>query len=356
MSSKSNQPHTVVHLLSSAEVHGIAQVRIVSALGRDLDPIRYRLVAWFLAAPGPLENVLGEAGVATRVLPFQGGTDPGGALRFARALANERPALIHLHVGGRSRMWLCRWASSAKLVVHFHGTHSEEGKPEPLWRLSRGADAVLATSSAVADVTGRDATVVYPGINLRADGAKIPRPGKPTIGTAARLEPIKRIDDLLSAAALLQGRHPGLRIEIAGSGSSEPGLKGRAWTLGIADSVRFLGWRQDIEAIHRRWSAFAIPSRYEGFGLAALEAMASGLPVVGSDTGGIPELVDEGKTGFLFPAGDVDALADRLDLLLSDEPLRRRMGVAAQERACRRFGMVQMTRRIAEVYDRLLSE
>jgi glycosyltransferase involved in cell wall biosynthesis len=346
----------VVHVLSSAEAHGTAQARIVSALGRAVDPDRYRLVAWFLTGGGPLEGGLAAAGVTTRALPFGGRTDPAGALRFVRALRADRPALVHLHVTGRTRTWLIRAGSSARRVEHFHGAHGEDGEELPLKRLARGADAVLATSAAVAEATGRDATVVYPGVEVPAE-TKPPRSSSPPkIGTVARLEPIKRIDLLLEATARLRSRHPELEVEIAGDGTCRPQLEELARSLGIADAVRFLGWTQEVQAVHRRWSAFAIPSSHEGLGVAALEAMASGLPVVGSATGGLPELIREGETGFLIPPGDADALADRVDRLLGDAARRRRMGAAGMERARRGFPAGRSSRLIEEAYNRLLGD
>jgi L-malate glycosyltransferase len=353
VSQVAQRPYTVVHLLSTAAEHGRAQVQIVSALHRTLDPDRYRLAAWFLDGDGPLRETLTQQGVAARSLPFRGGLDAAGAMRFGRAVRRERPALIHAHVGGRSRTALSRLAG-AKLLAHFHGTHAEDGEPIPLARLARSADAVVATSRAVAKATGRDATVVYPGIDVPEDARPERPPGPPTIGTVARLEPIKQIDQLLNAAVALRERHPELRVEIAGDGASERGLKELARSLDAEEAVRFLGWRRDVGELHRRWHAFAIPSRYEGFGLAALEAMGSGLPVVGSDTGGIPELIEEGESGFLVPVGDPSNLADRLNRLLTDERLRQTMAKGAQRRA-RKFTTGEMSRRTEEVYDRLLS-
>jgi glycosyltransferase involved in cell wall biosynthesis len=223
----------------------------------------------------------------------------------------------------------------------------------PLKRLARGADAVLATSEAVAAATGRHATVVYPGVEVPDTQPGDPF-GTPAVGTVARLEPVKQIGQLLKATALLKARHPDLTVEIAGDGGCQTRLQELARSLEIVGSVRFLGWRQDVQALHRRWRVFAIPSRHEGFGMAALEAMASGLPVVGSATGGLPELVEEGRTGFLVPPGDAEALADRLGLLLDDDAMRQEMGAAARERAARHFALGRTCQLIEETYDRLL--
>lgn len=347
-------PHTVVHLLASASVRGTAQARIVAGLARSLDPDRYRLRALFLDGPGPLVQTLLAAGVPARSVIFRSRTDLAGAVRFASALRAERPRLVHLHAGGRSRLWPLRAFSSAGRVAHVHGARAEDGTPIPLETLTRSVQAVIATSEAVAAAVSGPATVVYPGVDV-VDTVASPSPAPPTIGAIGRLEPIKGLAFLLEAAAVLHRRLPGLRIELAGSGSCEPRLRSLAARLGIADSVRFLGWRDDIDSLHRRWQVFAQPSIHEGLGLSVLEAMAAGRPVVASATGGLPELVEDGRTGFLVPVGAVDALVDRLGRLLADDELRARMSYAGWQRARDGFSMAEMAERTARVYDRMLA-
>jgi glycosyltransferase involved in cell wall biosynthesis len=347
-------PHTVVHLLGSASVRGTAQARIVIALARSLDPDRYRLRAWFLDDRGPLIQTLTAAGVPARPVIFRSRTDFSGALRVARALRADRPRLIHLHVGGRSRLWLLRGLSSAKRVAHLHGDRAEDGTPLPLTTFASSVQAVIATSEAVAAAVSRSAAVVYPGVEV-VDAVAPPSVGPPTVGAIGRLEPIKGLAFLLEAAAVLRGRLPDLRVELAGSGTCEPRLRSLASQLGIADVVTFLGWRDDIDSLHRRWQVFVQPSIHEGLGLSVLEAMAAGRPVVASATGGLAELVEDGRTGFLVPVGAVGALVDRLGRLLDDEELRTRMGYAGWQRARDRFSVAEMGAKVARIYDGLLA-
>lgn len=352
--SRPREPVKVLHLLSWGFAPAAAQARIVAALGRGLDRSRFRLLAWFLGDSGPLAGELERSGVATRAVRFRGVIDPLGGLRFARALRSERPSLIHSHVGGRSRMWLSRSTTDAKLMAHLHATHTEACTPIPLRRLARASSATIAVSHAVAEGVP-DAVVISPGVDVPPN-AVAPGPTRPpTVGTVARLEPVKGLDTLLEAAAALRPRHPNLLIELAGSGSAEPQLRERARRLGISDAVAFLGWQEDVGALHARWSVFAAPSIEEGLGLAALEAMASRLPVVASATGGLTELVDDRSTGFLVPVRDSAALARRVDLLLSDASLRVRMGEAGAERARRDFAPTRMVDAVGALYDRVLA-
>jgi glycosyltransferase involved in cell wall biosynthesis len=344
----------VLHVLGDAGQRGAAQRTIVAALASTLDAERYELCAWYLN--GESADLTPIAGVRSDVVAFGGGGDVVGALRFAGRVAVLRPQIVHLHVGGRSRTRLLRALTSARLVAHLHAAAGDDGRPLRLERFARSADAVLATSHAVADLAGVPATVVHPGVRIpepppprRASG------DTPTIGVVARLEPVKGIDTLLHAAAALRARRPGFRLQIAGSGSAQAQLVALRDRLRLENVVEFLGWRDDLARLHAGWDVFALPSRHEGFGLAALEAMAAGLPVVASRTGGVPELVVDGETGVLVEPADVAGLAAGLERLIADPTLRAGMGAAARNRAEEHFGAARMGDAVASVYDALLA-
>ena len=347
-------PVRILHILGSAAEAATAHARIVVALAQHGDTDRHSTGALFLAEGGPLVQRLRDAGVEARVLPVGGARDIAAALRIASAVRAQRPAILHLHAGGRARLWPLRAARGAKVVAHLHAVRGEDGVPLQLDALLRRADAVIATSAAIAAEAWVAATVVHPGVSIPAQAATRPD-GPPAIGTVGRLEPVKGLETLLEAFSALAPAHPDLRLEIAGRGSCEPELRASAARMGLADRVDFLGWREDVAALHARWRMFAQPSRHEGFGLAALEAMASGLPVVASATGGLPELVEDGRTGLLAPAGDATALARQLDRLLTDDRLRERLGAAGRQRAAERFGVAAMVAGIEAVYARLLA-
>ena len=344
----------VLHVLGSAAEAGTAQARIVTALAEAGDAERYAVSAWILGEDGPLAGSLRAAGIEARVLSVGTARDPGAALRIARAARAERPAIVHLHAGGRARLWPLRAAPTAKVVAHVHAARAEDGTRLKLDQPVRGADAVIATSRAVASELDVAATVIHPGVPIPPQRSQTVPDGPPILGTVGRLEPVKGLGILLEAFAALVAAHPELRIEMAGSGSCEPALRTCAADLGLADRVAFLGWRTDLAALHRRWRAFAQPSLHEGFGLAALEAMAAGLPVVASATGGLPELIDDGLTGLLCPARDAAALADRLDRLLGDRALAEALGTAGRRSAAAHFTVAAMVSRIEAVYARLL--
>lgn len=275
-------------------------------------------------------------------------------------MRSQKFAIVHLHFGGRSVCWLARAGSHAKIVRHLHSRILEPRGLHPAYYSARGADVVVAVSRAVASqVAAGTARVIYAGVAVP--------PGAPPdtclrtraeiiIGTAGRLVELKGLKYLLSSAATLQREFPGLRVEIAGSGPQREKLEQTAARLGLSGQVSFLGWVDDLGSVLPRWDAFVMPSLEEGFPIAALDAMAAGLPVVASSVGGVPELIEDGKTGWLVPPGDAQALVSRLRHLLCDPEGRLSIGAAAQARVRENFNLAQMTENFANLYDELLDD
>jgi glycosyltransferase involved in cell wall biosynthesis len=329
-----------------------AQADHVAGLARTTDPHQYAFSAWFLGGGGALVDRLAAAGVDARALAFGGARDPLGAMRFARAMRSLRPDIVQLDVGGRARIVLTRLLVGAPLIAYLTAAAGDDEAALPLERFARSADAVVAVSEALARRVSVPAVIVHPGVDIHPQA--LVREERPvTIATAARLEPVKRIGDLLEAVAAVRSSWPEVRLEIAGTGSSEGELRRRAVSLGLDDA--FLGWSDDVVHLHRQWDIFVMPSASEGFGLAALEAMASGLPVISSAVGGLLEIVAPDETGLVFPPGDVQQLTEHLRLLVSDAGLRHRLGQAGRERAQREFSREAADRKMRAVYDGVLA-
>jgi glycosyltransferase involved in cell wall biosynthesis len=181
--------------------------------------------------------------------------------------------------------------------------------------------------------------VILNGIEAPAREPSPPPLDPPTILCTGRLAPEKGFDVGLHALAIVREHEPRARMVIAGDGQERAALAALADRLGVADHVSFPGWVAPSEvAGHLGRSTLAlVPSRAEGFGLFALEAMMAGRAVVGSRVGGLPEVVADGRTGILVPPGDPDTLARALLALLRDPRRMESMGRAGNRRAAREF-------------------
>lgn len=156
--------------------------------------------------------------------------------------------------------------------------------------------------------------------------------GVPIIMHLSNFRPVKRLPDVIAAFARVRRQRPA-RLVLVGDGPDWPTALAQAEALGVHRDVVALGRQDAVENLLKLADVFLLPSETESFGLAALEAMASGVPVVASRVGGLPEVVEDGVCGLLVPPGDVDGLAHALERLLADPALRSRMGAAARDRA-----------------------
>ena len=168
--------------------------------------------------------------------------------------------------------------------------------------------------------------------------------------TVGQLVPRKRTADILLAVAKLKTVHPELRVAIVGAGPLEPELRDLAASIGVDSSVEFLGFRADVEEIHGAARVFVLASESEGLPIAMLEAMSAGLPAVVSEVGEIPSFVADGLVGVTFPAGDVEALAERLAALLEDDTARTAMGAAAARMVRERVSVESVAARYRELF------
>jgi glycosyltransferase involved in cell wall biosynthesis len=353
--------HQVLHILGTAQPESMGMARIVDALARGLDPARYRTHAWFLAGSGPLIDSLNRAGAQADALDWwRGARDPVGAWRFWRALRGREFAIVQVHFGGRSVVSLARRATRAKIVRHLHGRILEPQGLAPVKISARNADAVVAVCQKVAKqvVDGR-VRVIYAGVDVPPYNPSAQRHGAASeiiLGTAGRLVELKGIEYMLEAAAELRREFPTVRVEIAGAGPQRAKLEAAAAHSGLRAHVAFLGWINDLASLLPHWDVFVMPSLEEGFPIAALDAMAAGLPVVASDVGGVPEVIEDGQTGWLVPPRDADALASRLRLLLRNPEQRLSMGATGYARVRDHFGLAPMVESFAQLYDELLNE
>jgi glycosyltransferase involved in cell wall biosynthesis len=267
---------------------------------------------------------------------------------FLAALCNVRPTLTS--VWGTDVLEAPGWSPFHLLITRY--------------ALAR-ADHVTATGLRLANATLRYAplakpvTVVPYGVDLARfqpvarNGA---RPVDVVVGSVARLSPEKGLDVLLRAAARLIERGTPLRVVLAGDGPWRRRLTRLADRLGIADRVDFRGEvpHERVPSVLAELDIFVLPSRAEGFGVAALEAQAMELPVVASRVHGIPDVVEHGRTGLLVPAGDVEAFAEGIGRLVGDASLRAAMGRAGRAFVEERYRWEENAAQMERLYRHLV--
>jgi glycosyltransferase involved in cell wall biosynthesis len=178
--------------------------------------------------------------------------------------------------------------------------------------------------------------------------------GTKLVGTVARLHPSKGIDDLIKAAARVLARVPDTRFLVVGDGKQRAALKRLTDELGLAERVLFLGERHDVPFLLAGLDLFVLSSREEGMGIALLEAMASGIPVVATAVGGVVEAVEDTVSGLLVPRGDVDRLAESIISMLNTPELAAEMAKNGRRRVEAMFSIDTTVERTEQVYEELL--
>jgi glycosyltransferase involved in cell wall biosynthesis len=254
-----------------------------------------------------------------------------------------------------------------------HNTHTDFG---PAKRLVNGStnlltDAVVAVSEAVAESfdpwedvllskAGVEKLVIDNGVDVgavqRAADRDVPvsLPEGFLVGGGGRMVPQKNLSTLVEAVDRARSTRPDLTLVLTGDGPRRDALESLAEDRGITDRVLFTGYlpeRADVHALFHRLDAFAFPSKYEGWGVAAGEAMAAGLPVVAGDVPALRDVV--GEAGVLVDPGDADALATHLVELAGDPERRRELGTAGRRRIGEHYSIERTVEDHLALYQRL---
>lgn len=260
-----------------------------------------------------------------------------------------------------------------KIVTTLHGTDITlvglEPSFEPLMKYSiERSDAVTSVSEFLKRETienygvNKEITAipnfidtdVFRPIDSRQLRRLLAPNGEKILVHVSNFRAVKRVTDAIKAFKQVLDKGIKAKFLLVGDGPDRSECELLARELGIWQQTRFLGKQSDLAAILSASDVFIIPSGNESFGLAALEAMACGVPVLSSDIGGLPEVNVDGKTGYIVKTGDVNALAERLHKLFTEEPLRKQMGVDALAHAVGNFTKEQLVPKYEEVYEQAM--
>jgi glycosyltransferase involved in cell wall biosynthesis len=367
-------------LTTALEGHGFATRLLHGRLGEGEGDMSYLIAAGASSVYVPT--------LCRPLSPFE---DVRTLVRIYRELRRFKPAIVHTHMakaGMLARVAAAAYnlprapASRARVVHTYHG-HVLDGYFSPLMTtvfitlerlLARVSDAIIAISPAIHDELLRtyrigQATqyrVVPLGFDLSpfeavGDQARAAARHElnlgaavPVVCTVGRLTAIKQHRLFLDVVKLAAATQPSIVGLIAGDGEMRAELEAHAAKLGIAGNIRFLGWRRDLAAIYAASDVFLLTSRNEGTPVALIEAMASAVPGVSTDVGGVKDVIASPDMGRLAPFGDAAGLAGAVGTLLADPALRREMGARARQHVLARYGVERLVAEIAALYRDLL--
>ena len=360
----------VVEVLATGTSGG-AQEHLLSLVMR-LDRTRYDVSVVALSA-GVTVRKLQKAEIPVLVIDDPDDTIAVGAL--AAHLAEVRADVVHAHmyraetVATRALIALGEAGQRRPyLVATIHSSRIRSAEDQQhLRELTPHMDRLIAVSKAIEHKLvdeqrcAAPVTLVYNGVDLdRYDNQEacctLPEeygmePGSQIVGVVARLEPEKGHPTLLEAWPKVLRAVPDAYLLIVGEGSRRDALEAQARELRIAHRVVFTGRRDDVPAVTAALDVAVLPSYREAQGMVILEAMALSRPVVASNVGGIPEMIEDGVTGLLVPPRDADALAAAIVKLLKNHPLADTLGRAGHDMVHDRFCIELMVGAIASIYD-----
>ena len=368
---------------------GGAQVHVQNLVER-LDPERFEIEVISLA-DGPAVRRLRAIGATVHVVDES--DDEAAFVRVVELLCARPPEIIHNHmyraelIGTRAALELERLGLTRPYVVGTVHSSRVRGGPDRalLRRLTPSMDRLIAVSRAIVAKLAREGRVgvpvelIYNGVDLKRyeyteacctlpEEYGFPE-GAPLVGVVARLEPEKGHATLLEAWPAVLQAVPEARLLIIGEGSQRSDLEDQAEAMDLlgeqcsADKcvgtrgarpgakVLFTGLRDDVPAVTAALDVAVLPSYREAQGLAILEAMALRRPVVATAVGGVPEMIEHGRTGLLVPPRDAPALAAAIVRILRDHPLADTLARAGHDFVLESFSVERMAGAVARIYE-----
>jgi len=351
-------------------------------LAKQLGAQGWRCVLCFLKAPPePVRRFLELPNLSIEVVEDIWKVNAPAAARMWRVLRHYRPRILHLNFVGFLSLypWLAKVSGVEKVYFTDHGSPAEGFVPTraPLWKraamriINGPLDGVVSvsryglTNFATRDLLPKERFhMIYNSVDLaRADQS--PAKGEDfrrrnnipldrlVVTQVSWLIPQKGIDDLLAAARVVIAAEPKAHFVLAGDGAYRSQFENTARELGIAPHTTFTGVVQDPlgEGLYAASDVVCQMSRWEEvFGQVIAEGMAAGKPIVGTNAGGIPEVIHDGLSGFVVPRRDISAMAGSILNLLRDPDLRRRMGQAGREIVTEKFNLKTNVAELIRLY------
>ncbi len=373
----------VAHCIKVAQSGGVERRRL--SLARNLDPNRFEQLLICGGASVQLTRQFEEAGCRVLTIgPMRRKIDLGRIRSVATLFRQFAPHIVHGAVfEGVAMASLSGRLARVPIIIGEETSHPTTRR----WRghlyyraLTMLTDRMIAVSPVVADYLTRTIRVPSTKVRLIMNGVHEPAPASAedikrvrgqlslspenlVIGVVGRLkgpeghppDSNKRVSDAIDALAIIIREIPSIRLLVVGDGPDRRWLEQRAIQRGVGNAALFTGYQAQTRPFYEIMDVLAHPSSSEATPLVLIEAMFAQLPVVATNVGGIPYVVEDGRTAFLIPPANPQLLANRLLQLLRDPSLRARMGVAGQQRARLRFSEERYVREVGQFYDDLVA-
>ena len=366
----------ITHVVLSLDVGGLER-NVVNQV-REGQRLGQRVAVICLEKPGTLAPQVEALKVPLICLQKRSGVRLQVIRQMQETLRQLHSTVVHTHqISALFYTGPAARAAGIPLIVHTeHGKQDYAGRWRRRWlgRLAgRYARRFFCLSEDMATEIVRQRIVPRPKVRVIPNGIDIARfqtrldpdqtrqalgipEGARVIGTVGRLMEVKRQDLLIHSFAKIRLHEPEAHLLLVGDGPRKEELSQLAYNLGLKDCVHFAGYQAQPEKVYQLMDVFALTSRSEGMPQALIEASAAGVPVVASRVGGIPEIVEDGRTAMLVPYGNEAALTQAIAYLLTNGEVAKRMGQAARERVEKLFHIRRMAADYQENFMELLSE
>jgi glycosyltransferase involved in cell wall biosynthesis len=364
----------VVHIVPMLSPGGAERVAVHIVRGLNRQRYEPAVISFTGRLNCDLDRLLDEAGIEVRYLGKRPGFDYRVYPRLHPVLRDCRPDIVHTHLHVlRYALPFLLLLKHASLLHTVHNLADREIEPRLRWlqryALNHGVVPV-AVAAEVAASLGRlygiqRCSVISNGIPT--DYYACPRSARKEwraregfkdddvlFVCVARFAPQKNHALLLKAFAQGPASNPNAHLVLVGEGDLRERLEEQVKNLGLARQAHFLGLRTDIPEVLGAMDVFVLSSDYEGNPLSVMEAMASGLPIVSTAAGGVPDLFESGKEGLIVQPGDVQGLSNSMTSLLGNREARQSLGMAAARRARENFDVSTMVQAYEEVYENLV--
>lgn len=339
---------------------------------RKLDKRRFHSVVGYIYGAGTLAAEIKRAGVKVVDLSRKGKIDPWLMIKLFLLIRKEKIKIVHTHLVHASIVGriAAKLAGIKTVLTTRHYAYERKEQTLIYWLERKTAclnEVTIAISNAVRnyllnneEYKPQKVVVIHNAIDLdlfdSCSGEPMLRTGENfLIGTVGRLHPQKGYDTLLKSMPQVIEKFPHVKLMIIGNGFQKEYLERFCSNLGISEQVTFLGRKTPAEVIGflRNIDLFVLASNWEGFGIVVLEAMAEAKPVIATNVEGLPEVVEDGQTGFLVSPVQPIELANRIIELLNDRGLSKRMGIKGRERVEAMFSLNSMISKLEGLYQKL---